>query len=134
MLVEFLKLQELPSGPVLLRDFGFSMIHREEGYRGHKIETISHILRTYPDLQFILFGDSGSKDADVYLSLAREFPDQIKTIYIRHLKDTKNARRVANLINQGEEVDAILIESTREIVADARQKGYIGESFTLSEP
>lgn len=134
MLVEFLKLQELPSGPVLLRDFGFAMIHQEEGYRGHKIETISHIFRAYPDMQFLLFGDSGSKDADVYLSLAQEFPDQIKTIYIRHLKDTKNARRVTNLINQGGEVDAILIESTQEIVADARQKGYVSQAFTLSEP
>ncbi|PHN04442.1 App1 family protein [Flavilitoribacter nigricans] len=133
MLVEFLKLNELPSGPVLLRDFGFGMLHQNEGYRGHKIETISHIFRAYPDMQFILFGDSGSKDADVYLNLALEFPDQIKTIYIRHLKDTKNARRVANLINQKGEVDAIIIDSTREIAADAREKGYVSEKFVLTE-
>jgi phosphatidate phosphatase APP1 len=134
MLIEFLKLQELPSGPVLLRDFGLGMLHAEEGYRGHKIETISRIFKAYPDMEFLLFGDSGSKDADVYLTLAREFPGQIKTIYIRHLKNNKNARRVANLINQKGEVDAKLIHNTNEIVADAREKGYVRETFSLSEP
>lgn len=134
MLIEFLQLQELPSGPVMLRDFGLSMFHRAEGYRGHKIETISQIFRANPDVQFLLFGDSGSKDADVYLALAQEFPDQIKTIYIRHLKDNKNARRVANLIEQKGEVDIVLIQNTQEIVDDARKKGYISHVFSLSEP
>lgn len=134
MLIEFLDLQKLPPGPVMLRDFGFGMLHQEEGYRGHKIETISHILNAYPHLKFILFGDSGSKDADVYLTLAREFPDQIKTIYIRHLKDTKNARRVAGLIEQVSDIDVVIIRDTKEIIDDAREKGYISKAFTPTEP
>lgn len=132
-LIEFLDIHDLPQGPVLLRDFGLSMIHRNEDYRGHKIETISHIFNVFPDMQFILFGDSGSKDADVYLTLAEEFPDQIKTFYIRHLKDTKNAQRITHLIKQREGVDAKLIKTTKDIVADARKKQYVSETFWVTE-
>lgn len=132
MLVEFLRLQDLPAGPVLLRDFGLGMLHRDEGYRGHKIETISHIIKLNPALPFVMFGDSSSKDTDVYLELAREFPEQIKTIYIRHLKHTKNAHRIAKLIDSQGDTDAVLIDSTKEIIMHARTKGYVSDTFDLS--
>lgn len=130
-LLEFLEINELPKGPVLLRDIGLPPVDQPKEHRGHKIETISHILQTYPEMKFILFGDTGSKDADVYLTLAREFSGQIKTIYIRHLKDTRNARRVAALIKEETQVDALLIQSTEEIVSDARAKGYVRPEFEL---
>lgn len=130
-LLEFLDINELPKGPVLLRDFGLPPENQPTEHRGHKIETISHILKTYPEMKFVLFGDTGSKDADVYLTLAREFSGQIKTIYIRHLKDTRNARRVAALIKEETQVDALLIQSTEEIVSDASTKGYVRPEFKL---
>lgn len=128
---EFLSINKLPSGPLLLRDIGLPPADLPKEYRGHKIETISRILDTYPEMKFVLFGDTGSKDADVYLTLAKEFSGQIKTIYIRHLKDTQNARRVAVLIREQTHVDVLLIQSTADIVADAREKGYVNPGFTI---
>ena len=52
-LVEYLEVQQLPLGPLLLRDFGL----RPEKERKRK--AIEEILATYPKLKFILSGDSG---------------------------------------------------------------------------
>lgn len=133
LLEEFMDLQEVPRGPILLRDIGFPIEELPTDYRGHKIETISHILRTYPDLPFIMFGDTGAHDADVYLTMAKEFDGQIKTIYIRHLKDTKNARRIAALIESQTHVEVKLIEKTLQIVEHAKTQEYVSSDFVLEE-
>jgi phosphatidate phosphatase APP1 len=76
-LLEFLELQGLPLGPLLLRDFGLRMNKR------HKSEAIEAILQTYPQLQFILIGDSGEQDPEIYADIVRRFPERIRVIYIR---------------------------------------------------
>lgn len=50
-----------------------------------KVATISGILTTYPQRKFILVGDSGEKDPEVYAQIYREFPAQIQHIYIRNV-------------------------------------------------
>jgi phosphatidate phosphatase APP1 len=76
-LVEFIELQGLPAGPLLLRDFGLRM------KKNHKTEAIESILRTYPKLPFVLIGDSGEQDPEIYSDIVRRFPKRIRTIYIR---------------------------------------------------
>lgn len=66
LLTKFLDIQNLPEGPVLLRDYGLEYIRKRANSRGHKLDTISDILRTYPELPFIMLGDTASKDADYY--------------------------------------------------------------------
>jgi hypothetical protein len=50
-----------------------------------KPAAIKEILSSYPDRVFILVGDSGEQDPEVYAALMREFPTQIKEIYIRNV-------------------------------------------------
>jgi phosphatidate phosphatase APP1 len=76
-LIEYLEIQGLPLGPLLLRDFGW----RAE--KEHKEKSIEDILRTYPKLKFVLIGDSGEKDPEIYASLVRRHPERIRAIYIR---------------------------------------------------
>ena len=78
-LVEYLELQALPLGPLMLRDFGLRM------NREHKTEAIGAILRTYPALPFILIGDSGERDPEIYAELVRRHPRRIRAIYIRSI-------------------------------------------------
>jgi len=82
-LLEYLQVQELPVGPVLLRDFGW----RRE--REHKRKAIEDILGAYPALPFVLIGDSGEQDAQIYGDVARRFPGRIRAIYIRALRAEK---------------------------------------------
>lgn len=52
-----------------------------------KPEAIKEILSSYPGRTFILVGDSGEQDPEVYAALMREFPRQITEIYIRNVTD-----------------------------------------------
>ncbi|MDJ0910654.1 MAG: DUF2183 domain-containing protein [Woeseiaceae bacterium] len=46
---------------------------------------IRSILDRYPDRQFVLVGDSGEQDPEVYAELIRERPAQIQRVYIRNV-------------------------------------------------
>lgn len=50
-----------------------------------KPQVIEGILRAYPDRKFILVGDSGEQDPEVYAEVAGKYPDQILKIYIRNV-------------------------------------------------
>lgn len=51
----------------------------------YKVPLISELILAYPQRQFILVGDSGEKDPEVYAEILRRFPAQIKKIYIRNV-------------------------------------------------
>jgi len=50
-----------------------------------KPQAIEAILKQYPDRTFILLGDSGEKDAQVYAQIANDHPEKIAKIYIRNI-------------------------------------------------
>jgi phosphatidate phosphatase APP1 len=80
-LVDFMDYHELPRGPLLLRDAGL----RESPPIDHKTAAVSRLLETYPNLPFILIGDSGERDPDIYLETAARNPGRVRAIYIRDL-------------------------------------------------
>ena len=92
MLSDFMDINNLPKGPILLRDFGTRNDNDQIlSYQDHKYNEIVNILRTYPNMPFILIGDSGEKDADIYQRVAHLFPNRIKAIYIH--QTTHRTRR-----------------------------------------
>jgi hypothetical protein len=50
-----------------------------------KITQISELMTRFPERKFILIGDSGEKDPEVYREIAARFPHQIEEIRIRDL-------------------------------------------------
>jgi len=80
-LIDFLEYHRLPRGPLLLRDIGL----RESPPLDHKTQAVLELLSTYPDLPFVLIGDSGERDADVYVTAAERHPNRVRVIYIRDL-------------------------------------------------
>ena len=58
---------------------------------------IEPILRAYPKRKFILVGDSGEKDPEVYGAIAVKFPEQVTRIFIRDVtgesEDSNRYRR-----------------------------------------
>ena len=121
-LVEFLELQGLPSGPLLLRDFGWRMP------KDHKQESIAHILETYPAMKFILIGDSGEQDPEIYSDMVRRFPERIRVIYIRSV--VEDARRIGAIRGLVEEVaktgcQLVLTPDSEAAAAHAAAEGLI---------
>jgi phosphatidate phosphatase APP1 len=77
----FLRHRDFPIGPVLLRD----LIGTEEG-RARKHERIEDIIARNPQLQFVLLGDSGEHDPQVYADMVRAHPDRFLAVYIREVR------------------------------------------------
>ena len=84
VLIEFLTLQRIPLGPLLLRDFGDHLLFAKEP-QGHKMKNIRMILETFPHLPFVLIGDSSERDPEIYGDVVKQFPDRVRAIYIRSI-------------------------------------------------
>lgn len=53
--------------------------------RTSKRRVINSIIRMFPRRRFVLIGDSGEKDPEIYGSMARRFPQQVEQIVIRKI-------------------------------------------------
>ncbi|MEX2025866.1 MAG: App1 family protein, partial [Pirellulaceae bacterium] len=58
--------------------------------RSGKAAVIKGILRTFPRRKFVLVGDSGEADPEIYASLGRRFPQQVARILIREVDVPQN--------------------------------------------
>jgi phosphatidate phosphatase APP1 len=54
--------------------------------RREKLTAIRSILRRFPQRRFVLVGDSGERDPEIYGQLARRHSHQVRGVYIRHLR------------------------------------------------
>lgn len=48
-----------------------------------KLSQIAYIMERFPDRQFILVGDSGERDPEIYRTLSERYSDQVKEVIIR---------------------------------------------------
>lgn len=89
-LVALFEMHDLPSGPLILQDFGVDrnkLIHAS--HDDHKLAQISRIIGTYPDLEWVLVGDSGQRDPEIYKAVADEVRDRVRAIVIRDVTTAK---------------------------------------------
>lgn len=138
VLEQFCKINEIPKGTFLLRELGISgQKFIKSGHEHYKPEKIFHVMETYPGLPFVLIGDSGQRDPEVYQKVVERFPDRIKAIYIRDVKPEKDEKRdqeVKEIARQMEEkgVKMLLIQTSTEAARHACEAGLIHEE-TLQE-
>ena len=89
-LVEFLDAAGFPRATLDLKAFRFrdqTLLNLFKKGTETKPEQIKPLLQRFPDRKFILIGDSGEQDPEVYGEIARQFPDRIQRILIRNLSD-----------------------------------------------
>jgi phosphatidate phosphatase APP1 len=63
--------------------------------RSGKLSVIRGILRMFPQRRFLLVGDSGEHDPEIYGALTRRFPGQVAGLLIRQLDGPAPGRRYA---------------------------------------
>ncbi|EDP94933.1 phosphatase domain-containing protein [Kordia algicida OT-1] len=124
-LIDFLKFYEFPKGTLLLRDIGFENKRKESFLERNKFIKISHILNTYPSLPFVLIGDAVDLDHEIYIEIAKQFPNRIKAIYIRTTTNKRQMKRVQAIIENATDIEVKLIENTTEALAHARENKLI---------
>ncbi len=128
LLVEFLDLNKIPKGPLMLRDLGISRDYLVAGdHATHKLKQIEHIFSIYPELTFILIGDSGQQDPEIYLQVIKEFQDRVKTIYIRNVSNMARQQQIATIAGEIKAlgVDLLLVKDTVEAAVHAAKHKLI---------
>jgi len=124
-LASFLREFGFPRGTILLRDFSLGQLSNQSIFEGNKYKKMVHLLETFPSLPFILVGDAAEADTDIYLHIARKFPNRILTIYIRSINRSKKVKRIKRLIEENTDIEIVLISDGLEAVEHARAKGLI---------
>lgn len=105
LLEHFFRIHGLPVGPLFLKSYRASLRKlRASSHHGHKLAWIRLLLDTYPTLPFVLIGDSGQEDPEIYREVVRTHPGRILAIFIR---DVTSPRRDAAVGQVAEEVRAM---------------------------
>ncbi len=130
VLARFFQLHRIPVGPILfLREWGLTL-QRPWPRRAidHKRDLIRGMLDRYEGLPFILVGDSGQHDPEIYARIVEENPGRVLAVYIRDV-DPAEARRdeVRRLARRLEEAGSplILAADSAAMAEHAAREGYI---------
>lgn len=140
MLIQFLGVRGFPRGPIFLTDWRPGAPVPETELEGeeeklsvrHKRARIRRILDSYPDLQFVLIGDSGEHDVQVYQEFLESDGDRIKVAFIRDVEaDPPNVDAEDSL----EPVDTSQLVTVRDSIEMARIARRLGliDSLTVEE-
>lgn len=81
---KFMTHNDLPFGPMFLKDWGITETKLIGGsHVTHKIEAVEQIIGFFPSFRFILIGDNGQKDMEVYARVVRDYPGKVAGVFIR---------------------------------------------------
>lgn len=95
LIEDFCTFNNFPKGVFLLREFNSGLVNLwKQGGRNHehKFEKINNIFKSYPTMSFVLVGDNGQHDPEIYSRIAHRFPGRVKAIYIRTIRKQKDER------------------------------------------
>jgi phosphatidate phosphatase APP1 len=76
----FFAQHNLPIGPIILKNVSNYSLTNSVRF---KIHHIGQIIDALPNASFVLVGDSGEKDPEIYRNLAQQHPGRIRSIAIR---------------------------------------------------
>jgi len=118
-LEEFLENHDFPSGSMHLKWFRL----RDEFFkrwriirRKSKAGVIAMMIKRMPYRKFLLVGDSGERDPEIYAKIARRFPNQVLGILIRDLeKRPIDGKRHERLIKRLDAIPMTLFCEPSEI-------------------
>jgi phosphatidate phosphatase APP1 len=144
----FFNLHRIPIGPLLfLREWGMtfeSPLPRRS--KGHKLELIRNMLALYRELPFVLIGDSGQRDPEIYAQVVREHPGRVLAIYIRNVsREPERRRAIEDLAVEVVEAGSTLLLASDSmamarhaaehgLVAPAALADVVGEQILQDEP
>ncbi len=133
LLKDFLDLNQIPEGPLLLRDFGLQdNKFISSGHMGHKFKEIENIMLTYPLLNFVLIGDSGQEDPAIYREIVKKFPGRVLAIYIRDVQLADREKIALDIsVELKDHVELVIVDNTVEAAEHAAKTGLI---YTQSIP
>jgi len=128
LLHDYMALNEIPHGPMLLQDWGIdedTLLHDE--HEKHKLAQIGAILDYYPETRFVLIGDSGQHDPEIYLQVIEAHRERIAAAFIRDVTPDLRDQGVARIIEQAKAagVEMIYVEDSADAMDHAKRMGLL---------
>lgn len=128
LLTDFFSLQQIPVGPLMLKDLGISRTHGVgTPHLAHKLAQIERIMQMYPQLPFIFLGDSGQRDPEIYAQAARDYPGRVLAAYIRDVSGDQRDAAVQAIITglAAINVEMLLVPDTETAARHAVAQGWV---------
>ncbi len=76
-LTRFLSRHLYPAGPLLLTDWGPTPDRWFRSGQEHKRTTLGRLAQEFPDVKWLLIGDDGQHDQEIYSEFAHAHPDNV---------------------------------------------------------
>jgi phosphatidate phosphatase APP1 len=131
ILEEFFRRHAIPVGPILfLREWGLSwkspLPRRAIDHKRHLIDAM---MRLYADMPFVLIGDSGQRDPEIYREIVARHGARVRAVYIRDV-EARGPDRRAEVSTMAAAVRAagahlVLAADSAAIAEDAARLGLI---------
>lgn len=120
----FLAHRGFPLGPLLLRDLLGDQVDRSHG--SHKSARIDEVLDLHPGLSFVLIGDSGQHDPEIYADAVRRHPGRVLAVYIREVRLDPGDRRVEAITDTwAHDVPFVLVAGSDSLARHAAGLGLL---------
>ncbi|AHY46606.1 hypothetical protein RradSPS_1323 [Rubrobacter radiotolerans] len=126
LLVDFMDVHEVPHGPIFLKDWSLGVLGSHED---HKLGAIRRLLADYPGMPFVLIGDSGEEDPEIYARAIAEHPGRIRAVFIRDVTGPLRREEVYTIASALPETDAKMY-----LVRDSGEAAEISASLGLIAP
>ena len=122
LLEDFLDVHGIPAGPLFLKDWSPTTLGK---HHDHKLGIIRTLLATYPDLPFVLIGDSGEEDPEIYRQAVVEHPGRIEAVYIRDVTSDERDTEVNKIAAEVEGMGTTMV-AVADSAAAAEHAATIG--------
>lgn len=121
----FLNKNKFPKGPIILRSFPKLFYKSNKNNKPRKYKEILNLLRTYPELRFILIGDIGQHDPYIYHEVAEQYPERIAAIYLRSVSHKEKIKSVKSLYSNFKTIPMLLVENSTQALEHAKLHRFI---------
>ncbi|MEJ5913473.1 App1 family protein [Pseudokineococcus sp. 1T1Z-3] len=111
--VRFLRRHRLPAGAVLMTDWGITPDRWFRSGQAHKRASLERLAREMPGVRWVLVGDDGEHDPEIYRDFARSHPGHVAGIALRQV-----GRGAQPRVEAEGDVPVVLAPDGRRLLAD----------------
>ncbi len=95
--IRFLAKHEFPPGAVLMTDWGVTPTRWFRDGQEHKRSSIAQLMEDFPQVTWVLVGDDGEHDPDIYAAAVKAHPGRIAAIALRTVSLKREGQDVSEV-------------------------------------
>ena len=134
----FLRRHDYPAGPMLMTDWGPTNTGLFRSGQRHKVAQLRRLFAELPQVRWILVGDDGQHDPQIYAGAVARYPDHVEAVLIRQLTAgehvlshglpgaTPEQEDAADDADEAPGIEVLLGADGEELLGRVREAGLVG--------